>query len=195
MKKSLFLLPLLGGFVLTGCTITIGGKTLTFFEKNASGNETEKGTGTGTGNQQSSSSGLGTALATVTLTGCQDAVDKEASPLVFTKDGYSVEVANGSASTKLPDAVKNTKTYEFRVYNGMNITFSGPQAFSKLFIKYSTYVSNGTTYYFDFDLSGATNANDDTKGEAIVTLDSASTSYSIEKVGHQTRIASVSFYA
>ena len=33
MKKSLFLLPLLGGFVLSGCTITIGNKTFKLFEK------------------------------------------------------------------------------------------------------------------------------------------------------------------
>ena len=33
MKKSLVLLPLLGGFLLAGCTITIGNKTFKFFEK------------------------------------------------------------------------------------------------------------------------------------------------------------------
>ena len=33
MKKGLFLLPLLGGFLLAGCQITIGNKTFKFFEK------------------------------------------------------------------------------------------------------------------------------------------------------------------
>lgn len=204
MKKSLFLLPLLGGFVLTGCKFTIGNKTFKFFEKDEEkpaeeNKEGEKGGGGNSGgNQQGGGGGSsisGTLLATVTLTGCQDAVSKEASPIVFQKDNYKVEVAQGSASTDLSQAIANTKTYEFRVYKGMNITFSGPQAFSKLLVKYSTYVSNGTSYYFDFDLDGATNENDDTKGEAVVTLNSAATSFAVSDVGHQTRIASVAFYA
>lgn len=36
MKKQLFLLPLLGGLVLTGCQIKIGNKTIKFFEKKSS---------------------------------------------------------------------------------------------------------------------------------------------------------------
>ena len=39
MKKQLFLLPLLGGLLLTGCKITIGKKTFYIFEKKPSGNE------------------------------------------------------------------------------------------------------------------------------------------------------------
>ena len=36
MKKSLFLLPLLGGFLLASCQFTIFGKTITLFEKESS---------------------------------------------------------------------------------------------------------------------------------------------------------------
>ena len=41
MKKQLFLLPLLAGFVLTGCKITIGDKTITFLEKKQQENNSE----------------------------------------------------------------------------------------------------------------------------------------------------------
>ena len=56
MKKHLFLLPLLGSFLLAGCTLTIGNKTFRLFEKensqqkeenkkeNSSGGEEEKDT-------------------------------------------------------------------------------------------------------------------------------------------------------
>lgn len=36
MKKRLFLIPLTAGFVLTGCKVTLFGKTFTFFEKKGS---------------------------------------------------------------------------------------------------------------------------------------------------------------
>ena len=41
MKKQLFLLPLLGGLVLSGCTIKIGNKTIKLFEKKGSGESVE----------------------------------------------------------------------------------------------------------------------------------------------------------
>ena len=202
MKKSLFLLPLLGGFVLSGCTITIGNKTFKLFEKDKQEEtkkeeeSSEKGSGNGgQQNQGGGSSVSGTLLATVNLTGFADAVDKDANPLVYSNNSYTVTIEEGSASTGLDQAVANSKTYEFRVYKGMNIVFAGPQAFSKLLVKFSTYVSNGTSYYFDLDLDGATNECDESKGEAVVTLNSAATSYTVENVGHQTRIASVAFYA
>ena len=202
MKKSLFLLPLLGGFVLSGCTITIGNKTFKLFEKDKQeetkkeeeGNE--KGSGNGGQQSQSGSSVSGQLLATVNLKGFADAVDKNASPLVYSKNSYTVTIEEAEATTSLASAVEKSKTYEFRVYKGMNILFAGPQSFSKLLIKYSTWKENdGTTYYFDFDLDGVTNEHDDSKGEAVVTLNSAASSYSVENIVHQTRIASVAFYA
>ena len=42
MKKQLFLLPLLGGLLLTGCKITIGNKTIYIGEKKGSNNEEKK---------------------------------------------------------------------------------------------------------------------------------------------------------
>ncbi len=41
MKKQLFLLPLLGGLLLTGCKITIGNKSIYFFEKKGKEQEQE----------------------------------------------------------------------------------------------------------------------------------------------------------
>lgn len=41
MKKQLFLLPLLGGLLLTGCKITLGNKTIYLFEKKPSNSEKE----------------------------------------------------------------------------------------------------------------------------------------------------------
>lgn len=52
MKKGLFLLPLLAGFVLAGCEFTIGGKTFQIGgnkENNTQQNGNGNGTGTGTG--------------------------------------------------------------------------------------------------------------------------------------------------
>ena len=42
MKKRLFLLPLLGGFLLTGCQIQIGNKVIKFFEKDEPKQEEKK---------------------------------------------------------------------------------------------------------------------------------------------------------
>ena len=50
MKKSLFLLPLLGGFLLSGCQFTIFGKTVKLFEKDSdSSSTTPSGDGSGSG--------------------------------------------------------------------------------------------------------------------------------------------------
>ncbi len=203
MNKSFKMASLLvfSSALLSGCYLDLG--FIQFGEKPQEQKQEEnkdesgeKGSGSGGGQQGGGSSeGLGTPLATVTLTGCTDAESTDASPIVFTKNSYTVTVEQGSASTDLSQAIANTKTYEFRVYKGMNIKFAGPQAFSKLLIKYSTYVSNGTSYYFDFDVAGATNENDESKGEALLKLDSAATSFAVDEVGHQTRIATVAFYA
>ena len=211
MKKSLFLLPLLGGFVLSACQITIGNKTFKFFEKDDAKEETkkeeesnEKGTGSG-GNQNQDGGGNqnqgggstieGTLLATVTLTANADLVDAEADPAVFAKNDYKVTISRGECVQTVAQAVGATGSFEFRVYAKMDVTFSGPSAFSKPLIKYSSYTKDGKTYYFDYeDLEGATNEYDNSKYEAVVTLNSASTSFSVN-CSHQTRIASVSFYA
>lgn len=204
MKKSLFLLPLLGGFVLSGCTITIGNKTFKLFEKDKqeeTKKEEESGSEKGSGNnaqgqgQSGGSSVSGTLLATVTLSKNTDLVDAKADPAVFAKNDYKVTISQGECAQTVADAISKTGNYEFRVYAKMDVEFSGPSAFSKLLIKYSNYVYNGSTYYFDYeDLEGATNEYDNSKYEAVVTLNSASTSFSVNCY-HQTRIASVSFYA
>ena len=158
----------------------------------------EKGSGSG-GGQQGGGGGStveGTLLATVTLTANADLVDAEADPAVFAKNDYKVTISQGECTQTVAQAVGATGSYEFRVYAKMDVTFSGPSAFSKLLIKYSSYVQNGSkTFYFDYeDLEGATNVYDNTKCEAVVTLNSASTSFSVNCY-HQTRIASVAFYA
>lgn len=221
MKKGLFLLPLLAGFVLAGCEFTIGGKTISLggnkennTQQNGNGNGTGTGTGTGgntnTGGNDSTggntsgdntdgggtttgggSTVSGTLLATVTMTKCQDMTSEG----VFSKNGCTVEVSQGECAQTVADAVKATGNYEFRIYAKMDVTFESSTAFSKLLIKYSNYTSNGKTYYFDYEeLSGATNSFDNSKYEAVVTLDSASTSFTVN-CWHQTRIASVAFYA
>lgn len=141
---------------------------------------------------------VGDLIATVTLTGCAD-LDKSGvtdEQGVFSKGGATVTVTKGQCAQSVNDAVKATKTYEFRVYAKMDLTFSCGLDFSKLVIKYSTYkTDSGTTYYFDYDsIEGATNVHDDTKGEATVTLNSKSKTLSVNCY-HQTRIASVAFYA
>lgn len=200
----------LSGALLSGCYLDLG--FIQFGEKpqeqkqeeNKEENN-EKGTGGG-GNQDQGGGGNqnqgggsaveGTLLATVTLTANTDLVDAEADPAVFAKNDYKVTISQGECTQTVAQAVGATGSYEFRVYAKMDVTFSGPSAFSKLLIKYSSYVQNGSkTFYFDYeDLEGATNVYDNTKCEAVVTLNSASTSFLVN-CSHQTRIASVSFYA
>ena len=192
------------GALLSGCYLDLG--FIKFGEKPQEQKQEEQKQeeqgekGSGNGGQQGGNDGGsavdGTLLATVTLTANTDLVDAEADPAVFTKNDYKVTISQGECTQTVAQAVGATGSYEFRVYAKMDVTFSGPSAFSKLLIKYSSYVQNGSkTFYFDYeDLEGATNVYDNTKCEAVVTLNSASTSFSVN-CSHQTRIASVSFYA
>ena len=211
MKKRLFLLPLLGGFLLTGCTFNLFGKEIKLFEKEESASNTSNSTNSGGnnnnnsntpsgGNNSGTDSGsgatiTGTKVATVNMTNFGSCVDKTADPLVYSNSGYSVTISQGECAQTISAAVTASKTYEIRVYAKMVVTFAGPSNFSQLLIKYSTYVSGSSTYYWDFeDMSGATNDHDDTKGQAVVTFDSALDSYEFVCY-HQTRLASVEFYA
>lgn len=192
------------GALLSGCYLDLG--FIQFGEKPQEQKQEEQKQeeqgekGSGNGGQQGGNGGGsavdGTLLATVTLTANTDLVDAETDPAVFAKNDYKVTISQGECTQTVAQAVGATGSYEFRVYAKMDVTFSGPSAFSKLLIKYSSYVQNGSkTFYFDYeDLEGATNVYDNTKCEAVVTLNSASTSFSVN-CSHQTRIASVSFYA
>lgn len=205
MNKSFKVASLLffSGALLSGCYLDLG--FIQFGEKPQEQKQEEnkeesgeKGSGNG-GGQQGGGGGSaveGTLLATVTLTANADLVDAEADPAVFAKNDYKVTISQGECTQTVAQAVGATGSYEFRVYAKMDVTFSGPSAFSKLLIKYSSFVQNGSkTFYFDYeDLEGATNVYDNTKCEAVVTLNSASTSFSVNCY-HQTRIASVAFYA
>ncbi len=196
MKKSLILLPLLAGLSLAACEFTApwAKKDNTNQSGNGSGNG-NGGNGGGGGDTTGGGGGginvSGTPVATITMSKCQDMTSEG----VFSKNGYTVTVEQNTCAQTVAEAVTASQTYEFRVYAHMNLTFSGSSAFSKLLIKYSNYVSNGKTYYFDYEeLEGATNEFDNSSCQALVTLDSASTSFTVE-CWHQTRIASVAFYA
>ena len=194
MKKSLFLLPLLAGFSMAGCYVDLGFVkfgTPETNDKTETGNKTDTNTGGDTGGGQSTIKVEGTPLATITMSQCQDMK----SDGVFEKNGYTVTVSQNTCKQTVSDAVANSQKFEFRVYAYMTMSFEGTSAFSKLLVTYSTYAGNNSTYYFDFEeLDGATNAHDDVAGKALITLDSASTSFDV-LCWHQTRIASVAFYA
>ena len=219
MKKRLLCLPL-AVVMMSGCSVMginldplglidktkeligLGGNSAGGNQQTGGNNTTTGGGGgnntTGGGNTSGGggSSISGTPFATVTLKGCKDAESTSARPLVFSNGGATVTIGQSSATTDMAQAITNTKTYEFRIYKGMSVDFSANKSFSKLLITYSTWKeTSGTTYYFDMELEGATNEHDDTTGQAIVTLDSASTSYSCGDMSHQTRVASVAFYA
>ena len=198
MKKGLFLLPLVGGLLLSGCTFTLFGKEISLFEKKNSNNNDNSNTSTDpTKPTVVDTTPSGSLLGTVTMTANTDKVSSSETEAVFTKGNCTVKVSQGSnTSNKVSDAVSGTGTYEFRVYAKFALEFSATTAFKQVLVKYSSYKqASGTTYYFDFDsLTGATCVHDDTKYEALVTLDAAATSYSFEPY-HQVRIATVAFYA
>ena len=199
MKKGLFLLPLVGGLLLSGCTFTLFGKEISLFEKKNSNNNNNSNTSTDPTTPTTptvvDTTPKGTLLSTVTLTNQTDKVSGSDSEYVFTKGSCTVTIGQGSSSQTVTQAATSSKTYEFRIYQNFELTFSATSAFKEILVKFSTYTGDSKTYYFDFDsITGATNAHDDKKGEALLTLASASTSLSVTPY-HQTRVSTVSFYA
>ena len=203
MKKGLFLLPVVGGLLLSGCTFTLFGKEITLGKDKSSessnNNNNNNSNNNNNNNNNNSSSGdttpTGTLINTVTLTNQTDKVSGSDTEYVFTNGKCSVTIGQGSSAQTVTQAATASKTYEFRVYQNFEVTFSATSSFKEILVKYSTYTGDSKTYYFDFDsISGATNVHNDTKGEALLTLSSAATSLSLTPY-HQTRIASVSFYA
>ena len=198
MKKGLFLLPLVGGLLLSGCTFTLFGKEISLFEKkNSNNNNNNNNSSTDpTTPTVVDTTPSGSLLATVTMSKNTDLQSSGEESAVFSKSGYSVTVGKGTNTNQtVQQAVDATGNYEFRVYAKFDLTFAG-SSFKQLLIKYSNYKSDkGQTYYFDFDnMTGATCVHDDTKYEALVTFESAQTSYTFNCY-HQTRIATVAFYA
>ena len=212
MKKSLFLLPLVGGFMLSACTFNLFGKEIKLFEKDSSsssgsGSTTPSGSGSttpsGSGSTTPTGGGggeKGTGLSTVTLYQLEDIVDKSGDPLEFTDKGCKVTVSKGAnTQNSLADAVGASK-YEFRIYKSFGVKVEADTEFTKIEVIYSTY-DNGSTYYFDFDASGATKEVDnsfDTSsnfGKATYTLSSAAKSFDFGNVGHQARVKSFTFVA
>ena len=184
MKKSLFLLPLLAAFALCGCGDNGGGGT-------GGGGSGGGGGGGGGGSGGGGGEITGELLGTVTLSKNKDMGD----PGVFEKGNVSVVIEQGECAQTVEEAAGKTGNYEFRVYAHMLITFSANSNFSQLLIKYSSHTEGTKTYYFDYEeMAGATNEFDNDKCEAVVTLDNAAKSYTFD-CWHQTRIASVSFYA
>lgn len=199
MKKGLFLLPLVGGLLLSGCTFTLFGKEISLFEKkNSNNNNNNNNNNSSTDPTKPTvvdTTPSGSLLATVTMSKNTDLQSSSDDSAVFSKSGYSVTVGKGTNTNQtVQQAVDASGTYEFRVYAYFDLTFAG-SSFKQLLIKYSNYKSNdGKTYYFDYDnMTGATCVHDDTKYEALVTFESAQSSYTFN-LYHQTRIASVSFY-
>ncbi len=216
MKKSLFLLPLVGGFMLSACTFNLFGKEIKLFEKESSSSNSGSGSGSttpsGSGSTTPSGGGSttptgggggekGTGLSTVTLYQLEDIVDKSGDPLEFTDKGCKVTVSLGAnTQNSLADAVTASK-YEFRIYKSFGLKVEADTEFTKIEVIYSTYKSGTSTYYFDFDASGATKEVDnsfDTSnhfGKATYTLSSAAKSFDFGNVAHQTRVKSFTFVA
>ena len=134
----------------------------------------------------------GKLIGTINMSKCADMGDEDG---VFEKGKVKVVVEQGECAQTVSEAVENSQKYEFRVYAKMNMVFSASEEFSQLKITYSNYTGGSKTYFFDYeDIEGATNEHDDDKGEAILTLDEASEEFTVN-CWHQTRVASVSFYA
>ena len=207
MKKSLFLLPLLGGFVLAGCEFTLFGKTIKLGgDSGDSSNTAQKpssstkpsGTTTDDGGSTKPSGGGGTTgsgLALVNMKALADVVDKTADPVVFAHGGCTVSITGSS----LADAVNNSAKYEFRIFKNFEVTLAADTEFSTLEVIYTT--RNSGSYCFNWSPEGATNEFDDSYdtsaqlGKAVLTLDAPTKKYTFTTTEHQIRVASIEFKA
>ena len=188
MKKSLFLLPLLGGFVLAGCKITIGAKTFYLFEKkpeeqNQDDSGNEKGSGGG-GSQGGTTEGV---LETVsTLKKAETSYDEET--IVFSKNGYSVTVTKGSGTRTIKEAYDAGKDNQaFRLYQGFLVTLSAPKEFSAFKTKgYIGHFDDGDKDYNLTQCEGAT-VDYDGKEYSVAKLDAKSATFSFN-AGAQLRL-------
>ena len=207
MKKGLFLLPLLGGFVLASCEFTIFGKTFKIggddssSQKQSGGSSTPSGKTDDGGSTKPSGGGgtSGSGLALVNMKALADIVDKEADPVVFANGGCTVSISQGSSSSSLSDAVTNSAQYEFRIFKNFEVTLAADTEFSTLEVIYTT--RNSGSYCFNWSPEGATNEFDnsyDTSaqlGKAVLTLDSATKEFTFTASEHQIRVASIEFKA
>ena len=201
-KTSLVLFPVLAGLLLAGCTTTK--KSSKKKKSSASGEVTSKTTsqgGGGGGTSQGGTSQGGTSQGsggsggngTVTLTNKADLSSQSDETAVYSNDGYTVTIERNGCAQSVTQAISASGSYELRIYAGMKMTIAAPSAFSTFIVRYSTYQQqSGTTYYFDYDITGGTNSHDDTTGVATCTLNSATSSFEVTCT-HQTRVASVSF--
>ena len=159
------------------------------------GGTSQGGTSQGGTSQGGTSQGSGGSggNGTVTLTNKADLSSQSDETAVYSNDGYTVTIERNGCAQSVTQAITASTSYELRIYAGMKMIIAAPSAFSTFIVRYSTYQQqSGTTYYFDYDITGGTNSHDDTTGVATCTLNSATSSFEVTCT-HQTRVASVSF--
>ena len=112
----------------------------------------------------------------------------------------TVSIGGNTANT-LAEAVEKSGYYEFRVYAKFGVKVEADTSFTKLEVLYSTYKSGTSTYYWNFQIEGATLVTDNeydtehTTGKATYTFASGVTEFDFGNVSHQSRVRSFTFLA
>lgn len=199
MKKSLFLLPLLGlGLVLGGCQLPFFGGNNGGGSGNGSGTGTGTGTGTGGGGGGQTTGGgttvEGTLLATIDMTNPATSGTKVSDDeYTWSSGGCTVRVkTNTNTNQNVATAVSSSGSYEMRLYNKFTATLECTQNF-KAFVLTSTTYSDSKYVYDDPNFDNAT-VSFDGNITTTVTLNTPSTSFEIYAY-KQIRVASIAFYA
>ena len=144
MKKGLFLLPLAGALVLSGCTFELFGKTITLFEKDQ---DTSGGTGGGTGG--GGTGGGGTSGGGTSGGGTVDpehpegtyldlsvnhATTKSDDLVVIEHNGVKLTVEKGTSTTACGGKDQAYVAKPLRIYSGQVVTIESSVSFSSLVI-------------------------------------------------------------
>ena len=154
MKKRLFLLPLVGGFLLSGCTFNLFGKeiTINFPWEKAEKQEGEGGGGSGGGSGEGGGgsgggSGGGTvdpehAEGTYLDLNVDHATTKSADLVVIEHNGVKLTIEKGSSTTACGGTDQKYVAKPLRVYAGQVVTIESDVAFSSLIIDSAWYEDN-----------------------------------------------------
>lgn len=224
MKKGLFLLPLAGALLLSGCTFNLFGKTITLFEKSqesgggsgsgsggtgggggSGGGGSGGGSGGGGGSQSGGVTPSGTKVATMDLK-TDHATVKTDEQVVVENGGATVTVdRNGSKTVCGGEKDGTHQAYvanPLRIYSGQKVTIELNSSFKQMLFDCPVY--SGGDDFSSFmagivEAGGYAESVAYEKTKVLVTLSSEATSweYVVDQLNgayKQNRYYSIEFY-